>query len=85
MIEETSFVDMIPTYDVGTTGRDVSKTLKGDTRHFTKCYECQKVFNNYWASAPRWAFQEHIKGKKRYFCSWTCLSRNRKKRGKTNV
>ena len=86
MFGEKSFVDMVPAFDVGTASyRDIEKTLRGDQRHTVTCYECKKEFNKFLPGGPNWQYRDRIKGKTRYFCTWTCLSRNRKKRGLKNV
>lgn len=86
-MEETSFLDMTPTDGMGVvTSRDLQKMIRGDQKHIVKCYECHKAFSKYLPGSPTgWIYKEHIKGRVRLFCTWTCLSRNRKKRGKTNV
>lgn len=81
-INEKSLYDMVPSFEEGSvTSEKVQKTLRGDERHITNCYECKKKFNRYLPAAPRWPYQEHIKGRERLFCSWKCLCASRKKRG----
>ena len=85
MIEEISFLDMVPTNSGVTTSRDLEKMQRADKRALVECYECKKKFCKYLPGVPNWLYREIIKGRVKYFCTWTCLSRNRKKRGKTNV
>lgn len=45
-----------------------------------KCFHCGKEFYIKNGCTTQYNYKESIRGKLRYFCSWTCLSRNRKAR-----
>lgn len=53
---------------------------RADERQMRICYECNKKFSSRVPSGAMWPYKDKYHGAQRWYCSWTCISRNRKGR-----
>lgn len=60
--------------------KTLNKMNKADNKSMKTCAECNKKFLARLSCGLPWQYQDFSKGKKRWYCSYTCLSRSRKAR-----
>lgn len=58
----------------------LEKNRRADKKAMKTCAECNKKFSAKLSCGVPWLYHDHYNGRKHWFCSWNCLSRNRKAR-----
>lgn len=58
----------------------LKKNRRADEKAMKTCAECNKKFSARLSCGLPWQYHDYYKGKKQWYCSYTCISRNRKAR-----